>query len=145
MISLFLGLTLLQEVPGQGIPPVYTEPACERPGSTLDRCKDVIPEPPRPITAPRPLFAPGTLVTLADYPAAALELGQSGTVIMRLTVSPDGGVSRCEIVRTTGFALLDQATCDLVAARAHFDPSQDDAGRATQAFAMLPVTWRIEE
>lgn len=61
-----------------------------------------------------------------DYPAIAKREGRGGAVGFRLTVAPDGGVTACQTMSSSGHADLDAATCALLTRRARFEPS--DAG-----------------
>jgi len=47
--------------------------------------------------------------TIPPYPAMDVRLGNEGTVLLRLTVGPDGRVVEAHVVRTSGFESLDRA------------------------------------
>ncbi|MES2989566.1 MAG: TonB family protein [Pseudomonadota bacterium] len=65
----------------------------------------------------------------SDYPRAAADAGQSGTVHMRFTVGVDGRATNCIITRSSGSAALDQTTCSLIQKRFRYAPSRDARGR----------------
>lgn len=67
--------------------------------------------------APKPL---GTGLSLRDYPKDALRRKEEGPVGMILTVSPEGRVSDCRVVASSGFADLDKATCVLLKERMRY-------------------------
>lgn len=63
------------------------------------------------------------------YPAAALALGQSGSVGYRLLVDVAGRVESCDIVESSGHAALDKGTCELIERRARFVPARGVDGQ----------------
>ena len=67
-------------------------------------------------------------VTPRDYPAIALRHGQQGKVTVSLSIGVDGRVASCAIVRSSTFAILDQAACRLWSTHARFAPARDAAG-----------------
>jgi protein TonB len=75
-----------------------------------------------------------------DYPRGAYRERVGGTVIARVTVSPEGRVSRCEVNRSSGNAELDATTCRLIERRFRFSPALDAEGRAMAS----QVGWRQE-
>ncbi|MDW8399760.1 MAG: energy transducer TonB, partial [Acetobacteraceae bacterium] len=76
------------------------------------------------------------------YPEAARRSGAQGTVLLRLTVGPDGTVASAEVVESAGHPLLDQAARQ-AALRCRFDPALE-AGRPVAATAPWRVTYRLE-
>lgn len=74
-------------------------------------------------TPPIPKGDTASWATTADYPSLALNNGWTGLTGFRLTVLPNGLVSNCEIIRTSGYAMLDAATCSNVTRRARFVPA----------------------
>ena len=74
-------------------------------------------------------------LTNADYRRARPPEGAAGTVRVSFRVRTDGRVDRCEVVRSSGFAVFDAATCRLIEQRFRFRPAQDAMGR--------PIDWTI--
>ncbi len=64
------------------------------------------------------------------YPLGARLRGEEGAVTIRVWVKPSGRANRCEVVRSSGFPMLDQAAMDAVR-QAHYVSTQ-------------PGTWRAE-
>lgn len=68
------------------------------------------------VAAPAPTHAPPTvdqaLRREPAYPAAAAARGEEGTVVLRLTVAPDGTVQDAEVKTSSGHAELDRAALD---------------------------------
>jgi protein TonB len=78
-----------------------------------------------------------------DYPARDLDEGHEGTTVFRVIVGADGRVSGCEIVRSSGYRGLDQATCRAVTKRARFRPATDGNGQAVAGSYSNSVRWQI--
>jgi protein TonB len=112
----------------------------------------VVPAPPPPPPPPRKVqsatSAKGDLRTLFsgdDYPASAQASGAEGTAQATLTIGPDGRVTGCNLIRSTGNGSLDSATCNILRRRAKFVPARDSNGNATSdTITTPPITWRLE-
>ena len=78
---------------------------------------DLAPPPPKPGLV--------TLFSSDDYPKTAIRHRWEGTVQVEIVVSPEGLVSACRIVRSSGYAVLDEKTCDIMRTRAKFIPAKD--------------------
>lgn len=76
-----------------------------------------------------------------DLPQGLLALGQEASVELRYTVNPDGRVSRCRVVRTSGYSLIDAVACQLIEKRFRFRPAKNAAGRAVRADVIETHTW----
>ena len=85
------------------------------------------------------------LFSADDYPVAAQAKEEQGTVQATLTVDTTGRVSKCTIVRSSGYASLDQATCSILQRRAHFIPARDASGAlVADNVTTPPIVWRLE-
>ena len=99
-------------------------------------------KPPVPATvAATPLGSPGDWVGTGDYPAAALRFDMTGITSFRLTVDRAGTPSRCEIVVSSGFDMLDDAACERIMAKARFSPARDRAGQPVDGTYANRVRW----
>ena len=86
-----------------------------------------------------------TLFTTDDYPASALAANAEGTSQAQLTIGPTGAVVSCNIIRSSGNASLDSATCNILRRRAKFSPARDNEGNATtDTITTPPIVWRLE-
>ncbi len=95
-----------------------------------------------PATRARPKF--GALLSAADYPGEAVRHGWQGDVVADLTISPEGRVSTCRIVTSSGHGLLDEATCKIMLKRAKFYPARDKDGRpVADTLRTPPINWRL--
>ena len=86
---------------------------------------------------------PASWVTTNDYPPASLRANESGTVAFLLTINPQGRVSACMIIMSSGHPLLDEATCSLVTRRASFTPARDARGRPTTGSYSNRIRWMV--
>jgi TonB family protein len=84
----------------------------------------------------RPLFSSN------DYPAEAARHGWSGSVVADLTIDWRGRVSKCKIVQTSGHAILDTKTCEILVQRAKFYPARDrDRKPVEDVVRTPPINW----
>ncbi|MGA9581080.1 MAG: energy transducer TonB [Allosphingosinicella sp.] len=77
----------------------------------------------------------------SDYPPAASRAGATGTVVVHLSVDPDGRVGGCRIARSSGSAELDEATCRLARQRFRYRPASDSQGRPVADTVGWKQTW----
>ena len=103
------------------------------------------PQPPGNRSTPTPITNPGTWITPDDYPAVAWVSHAEGSVGFELQVDPRGKVSRCNVTTSSGFAVLDQAACNLLSARASFSPGHDAQGKAISGTYRSRVRWVMPE
>jgi len=82
-------------------------------------------------------------LTGADYPAEALSRHEQGRVGVQLSVSVYGGVIQCLVTRSSGSAALDARTCEILRARARFEPTRDQNGTAIRAIYGGSVQWTL--
>jgi protein TonB len=80
----------------------------------------------------------------SDIPDAVLDTGFSGVVGVRFRVGTDGRVTGCTVARSSGNALMDQATCDAIERRFRYDPWRDAAGRAVASTVLRDQQWDID-
>jgi len=76
-----------------------------------------------------------------QYPQRAVDLGQSGVVIIRALVTPDGDTRETRVWRSSGYALLDAAAIAAVR-RWAFEPATRD-NRGIEAWVEVPVDFRL--
>ena len=96
-----------------------------------------------PSKTPFYLGEPSRWITTDDYPASAVQAGQKGTSTALWTIGIDGRVKDCRIVRSSGVAALDQATCTLIAKRGRYMPARDKRGNLIEFHSMRRVVWRL--
>ncbi len=111
--------------------------------------------PPAPVPAPVPA-APPTPVALvaarfdADYlsnpkpvyPVGSRRLGEEGTVVLRVKVSPGGAPVHVEIKRSCGFARLDEAA-RVAVAQWRFVPARR-GDEAVESWVSVPIVFSLQ-
>jgi protein TonB len=81
-------------------------------------------------------------LTNADYRRTRPPEGAAGTVVVSYRIRTDGRVDRCTVLRSSGYAVLDDATCRLIEQRFRFEPAHDAGGRAIDWEVRTDYTWR---
>lgn len=100
----------------------------------------------KPVARPgSPAGNPGSWVTSADYPVAAILEGLEGTTVFRLHYNADGRPYRCELNGSSGHDVLDEQTCKLLLRRARFTPGRDAKGQAVGGIYNNRIRWNLPE
>jgi protein TonB len=81
-------------------------------------------------------------LTDADYRRTRPPEGAGGTVVVSYRIRADGAVDRCAVLRSSGYEVLDAATCRLIEQRFRFAPARDAGGRAIDWEVRTDYTWR---
>ena len=79
----------------------------------------------------------------SDYPDRARRAGAEGEVAVRFIVQPNGRVSGCQIIQSSGNADLDSTTCRLIERRFRYRPARDAQGRAIAEVTTKLYTWGL--
>ena len=79
----------------------------------------------------------------SDYPDRARRAGAEGAVAVRFTVQPNGRVSGCQVIQSSGNADLDGTTCRLIERRFRYRPARDGQGRAIAEVTTKLYTWGL--
>lgn len=95
-------------------------------------------------TPPKPLFG-GTWMTDDDYPAEERRLGHAGTVGWQLRIDRSGHPVDCQVLQSSGYPGLDQATCEIVIRRLRFKPAHDENGKAAEGTFKGRFTWKLPQ
>ena len=88
--------------------------------------------------APVPIQSPAPL-----YPPDALRRGESGTVLLRVHVGPDGVPVAIDLVRSSRSRALDRAATEAVR-RWRFRPAQRD-GQAVNGAVQIPIAFSTQD
>lgn len=83
------------------------------------------------------------LFRAADYPIAALEKKEQGSVTVRLTVGVVGRVRACDVTSSSGSQALDNASCQILQSRALFTPARDSSGNLTTDTVSQEIRWML--
>jgi periplasmic protein TonB len=82
------------------------------------------------------------LMAHRSYPEMARALGRQGTVVVQMTVDPEGHVTEVNLVRGSGTESLDHAAEELVRG-AHLPPFPPDM-KLSQQSVTVPIHYRLE-
>lgn len=99
---------------------------------------------------PDPAVASQIVGTLAgifksdDYPADAIEAGQSGSSQFLLMIGLKGEVMDCVVTGSSGIASLDAMGCQVIRERAKFLPAKDRSGKPVFATVIQSVHWVLK-
>ncbi|WAT18798.1 TonB family protein [Aurantiacibacter sp. MUD11] len=92
---------------------------------------------------PIPRNGPTGWITNADYPRRGITRELEGSATYRLVIGSNGRVSECEITRSSGHGVLDDATCNLIQRRARFDAAKNNRGENVVGTYSGNVTWQL--
>jgi protein TonB len=95
--------------------------------------------------APRPARLVSGSISEGDYPPAARRAGAEGAVLVRYVVEPNGAVSRCGVVSSSGSDELDAVSCAIVSRRFRFTPARGPDGRPVAETRTQRFLWRLPE
>jgi protein TonB len=135
----------------QAVPEVKPQPTAPVQAATPAPAPPAPPAP-APVAEPRPPAAPKVMAASdADYlvrpqpvfPRVSRELGEQGTVRLRVLVDEQGRPREIEVAKSSGFSRLDQAAISALRAT-RFKPYQE-GGVALQRWVLTPVTFNLEE
>jgi TonB family protein len=80
-----------------------------------------------------------------DYPPAALRRGDQGSVSVEFTAAANGRVEEVKVVRSSGSADLDEATCRIIERRFRYVPARDARGEPVPQKVAQTVRWQLDE
>lgn len=100
------------------------------------------PSPPSGATPPR--LVAGS-ITNADYPSAAIRAREQGATKILIQVSAEGRATHCEVIESSGSAVLDTQSCTLATERFRFEPGRDLRGDATASTYQQGVRWILPD
>jgi outer membrane biosynthesis protein TonB len=78
-----------------------------------------------------------------DLPRGALKKDQVVVSNVLVTISPKGEVSACSVTLPSERLDLDGRVCALLAARAHYKPARDLAGKPTNGVDWMTIRWQV--
>ena len=89
------------------------------------------------------LLNAATWLTPDDMPTAVQKAGVDRTVVMQITVRPDGTVQGCTAAVSSGDRKLDALSCRLMTQRGRFSPAHLPDGSAAYGLVRQRVNWAI--
>lgn len=81
----------------------------------------------------------------SDYPYEAFTQRARGLVRTSVAIDARGHANGCRVTRSSGFAILDRLTCDLIVKRFRFRAARDAAGRAVAGSIGYDHEWLLGE
>ncbi|HEY6049245.1 MAG TPA: TonB family protein [Sphingomicrobium sp.] len=129
----------IQTVTSPTPPPVYIPPVAPAPPAP--------PPPPRKTQSASPASGDvRSAFSNDDYPESAIAANAQGTARAQLTIGPDGRVTGCSLIQSTGNGALDATTCNILRRRVKFVPARDSNGNATSdTYTTPPIRWVLPE
>jgi TonB family protein len=82
-------------------------------------------------------------ITSNDYPQEAKDIHAQGAVRYQIDISPKGLPENCVIMQSSGFDVLDQATCRIILQRARFTPALNREGEPAEGGYRDRVVWKL--
>lgn len=79
---------------------------------------------------------------VAAYPRDAANIGEQGLVRMRVTVTPEGTVSDCAVIKATETQRLESPACKVMQT-ARFEPALDAAGAPMRSYYTENITYQM--
>ncbi|MBC3872379.1 energy transducer TonB [Undibacterium flavidum] len=113
-----------------------TQPVITAPVAAAPTIAKVEPAGPKVINAVEYIQAPQ-----ADYPPMARRMGEEGRVVMQVLVNDKGRAEKVEILKSSGFARLDESA-KVALLRALFKPYVED-GKATMVLATASINFSL--
>jgi len=90
----------------------------------------------------RPIAITSHAVTAADYPSESIKSEQQGRTSLRYVVLEDGTVGDVQILKSSGFSRLDQASVAMVKSRWRFQPAMQN-GRPTRVSLTAEIVFAL--
>lgn len=92
---------------------------------------------------PRPERELHTYASSDDYPASAVRRGAMGETHALVSVTDKGRASDCRIIRSSGHADLDTASCNIIVKRVRFVTGRATDGTPLAAPVYLTMKWEL--
>ena len=77
-----------------------------------------------------------------NYPAESLAKGEQGVVEFAVDLDKDASIDSCVVTRSSGYPLLDAATCDVIVKHAQFSPAES-AGKRVATTRAGRIEWKL--
>ena len=98
-----------------------------------------------PVVHDSPTIERNLFVVMKSYPAASLKRGEEGAVRFRVTTDRRGRLDACQIVKSSGYAALDKATCTMLLAGATATPLRSEDGWHVVGNRDGIVEWKLPQ
>jgi protein TonB len=84
-------------------------------------------------------------VSMRDYPEALIDAGINTSVGVRYAVQPDGRVTGCRVIRSSGYREVDALTCREIERGYRYRPWRDADGRAVASVVVHDFDWFVDD
>jgi TonB family protein len=101
--------------------------------------------PPPADTTASPIVERNNLVIRKFYPASSLRRGEEGRVAFRMILNRAGRMDACQVTKSSGYAALDKATCDMILAGATGQVMRNADNRRVSYQRDGVVDWALPE
>ena len=78
-----------------------------------------------------------------DYPAEAIPQRAEGRVELTLAIDATGRLTACTVRKSSGWPVLDAATCRILLRRAKFNPARDAFGHPMSDVIETGIDWHM--
>jgi TonB family protein len=82
-------------------------------------------------------------IQFANYPRESLQRGEEGVVGIKVRLDRQARLLSCAVSKSSGYAALDAASCDLLIANARMKPFLNPDGRKVEKEAEGQVVWKL--
>jgi protein TonB len=137
----------LISTPQPSASPMQTPPQPVHEEPVVDSTPPAPPVPPAP-AATAPITPPNFVAAYLDnpapeYPRLSRRLKESGTVLLRVRVSPEGRSAQVDLNKSSGYDRLDQSAIDAVR-KWRFVPAKQGE-QAVAAWVIVPINFQLDQ
>ena len=93
--------------------------------------------------ATSPIIQRNRFVVDKSYPAESALRGEQGDVTFRVRTNRKGQIDGCQVIHSSGYKRLDEATCDMILRGATAKPLQEANGFRIAGVRDAFVEWRL--
>jgi TonB family protein len=90
-----------------------------------------------------PIGSPAAWFPADAYPPEAKAAGIQGRTAFKLDLDPQGRITECDVTQSSGSALLDSTTCQLLVTNARFKPAHNAQGQAVAGTWSSAMVWQL--
>lgn len=109
-------------------------------GGVASAMRDDKPEAP---PKPTPIGNPGEWFPADAYPQVARDINAEGRTAFSLDIDAAGRIMTCNIVESSGSAILDSTTCSLLISNGRFKPALDKKGKPVAGTWSSAMRWKL--
>ncbi len=122
----------------KSMPSGFSEPLTTAAAGPATEAKEILSESPH-INLARPLYKQNTS---PNYPLRARRMGYEGLVLLKVLVAENGRVADLEVLKSSGYSILDLAAISSVKTWL-FEPGTED-GKKKKMWVKIPIRFQLE-